>query len=79
MDYDPVSNVPLGFSENSTVGEIQCLNISILDDSMEETSELFFVNIAVQYEIDQVPELQSAPSRVFVTIIDNDGEEFMAI
>ena len=74
LDYDTVSNVPLGFSESSTVGEIQCLNISILEDSLEEITEDFTVRIAVQYNT-----MSEAVQESFISIIDNDGEEIVCM
>ena len=70
MDYMPISNVDLGFSSN---GDIECVNVTIIDDDEQEDSEVFGVDSVLQYLISASFPGQ-AVANFFITIIDNDGK-----
>ena len=63
-DYTAVS-VPLTFSESNTM---ECVNISINADALDEVSEMFSVNLDTD-DSSVILDPQSAP----VTIIDSNG------
>ncbi len=63
MDYTAITDEPLAFSAEATVGETQCVNISILDDSELEQSEVFDVVVIIG----------ASTVTSSVTITDNEG------
>jgi hypothetical protein len=48
------------------------VNISILDDQLDEPTEDFFATLALQTDNDRVP---VTPDTALVDIVDNDGED----
>lgn len=68
-DYVTLTAAALGFSATSMVGDMRCLNVSIIDDSEQEGSEAFIVVLAFTTVDDNREIVRTS----LVTIVDNDG------
>ena len=73
MDFSPISGQDLGFSEASIQGDVRCVNIAILDDSVQEDTEMFILRIDVEYTLSLFNFMSQTLAFDFISIIDNDG------
>ena len=71
MDYAEVMSMNLTFPAHSNDGDIQCLNISILDDALVEGSETFTVILSVPTTTGLVVTTEN--SMTTITIIDDES------
>ena len=65
----------LSFRPNTAVGDMQCVNYTILDDSIVEPVEFFTVKLSTA-QLDQVAVDADAAIAV-VSIVDNDIGKYM--
>lgn len=65
----PLIGVDLGFSPFSVVGDMQCVTISVIDDSTQEMTETFLVTILITYSDDMDFFIETV--RIYIT--DDDG------
>ena len=68
-DYTSIPQV-LTFSSSSTV---QTMQISIVNDSALELSEVFTVSISLAENSNDIDTVELMPNSISVTIIDDDG------
>ena len=71
VDYIPLTSALVGFTAASTVGDVQCVNLTIIDDSELEETKQFFLELEIIYTENNFP--NSRHFRQLFNIIDNDG------
>ena len=68
LDYNPVFESPLTFGFGSTVGDEECISVSIVDDSIVEATEQFEVSFT-----SGDPDIAISSLSTIVMILDSDG------
>ena len=70
MDYIPISE-NITFSSSSTT---QTVHVSIVNDALLETDEVFTASLSLEDETD-LGLIQLNPTSASITIVDDDGNE----
>jgi hypothetical protein len=62
-DYTMLTSMGLGFPPSPMPGAMECVNISITDDTEQEMTEMFNASVSINTDTQSVP----------IRITDNDG------
>lgn len=73
MDYDNTQDmVPLSFLAGDGVGDVRCVNYTIINDNISEPDEIFIVSLGTD-DVDRLM-IESSRGEVRIRIIDDDGK-----
>ena len=61
------------FNSGDTIGDMRCINVTIIDDAVTEGNEVFEVGS----EIGQVQNILIQSATTFFRILDNDGKSVL--